>query len=532
MVTTFNETPKKNTSARLSSWFRGCLVAVTISASSTAAASIAGLGFADVEDIESGTVTYLPALSASAVTTDQGAQVVFGFSTMGGPQNPTWSAPTNTIAITGGSFATDTYSDTGSGYGGSNGPGEWLTIRHNAAASDPALALLSVLTTSHFTNLTINGSPYTSGTALAFDQATAYSYDLCVVYDSEHACITLAKDAGSATLKAADWQVLTLSIQSNDVADGGTSSLPSVDLTFTASEPNAAFTQSNITVTNGSVSYFSIDTTTEFSATITPSGDGLVQVDVPVGLFSAPSSTPFNSAASYSWTYVSDNTPPTMTITATEVSNGGSSLDASLSLTFTASEPTDGDFDENDLVLTNGTISAFTPVSSTVYTATFTPDIPGVATISVPDSTFTDGVGNDNLAATPFTWTYAPDTTAPTMSITATGVSNGDTTDDASLALTFTANEPTTDFVETDITLSGGTLSAFTPVHGLHRHLYPHGGRSHLHRRPAATFTDGAGNDNLAATPLDLRSERPHDVHHREGVSNGRRSSLALLYRQ
>ena len=51
-----------------------------------------------------------------------------------------------------------------------------------------------------------------------------------------------------------------------------------------------------------------------------------------------------------------------------------------------------------------------------------------------------------------------------TMSITATGVSNGDTTDDASLALTFTANEPTTDFVETDITLSGGTLSAFTQV--------------------------------------------------------------------
>ena len=92
---------QKNTSARLSSWFRGCLVAVAISASSTAAASIAGLGFADVEDIESGTVTYLPAFSASTVTTDQGAQVVFGFSTMGGPQNPTWSAPTNTIAITG-----------------------------------------------------------------------------------------------------------------------------------------------------------------------------------------------------------------------------------------------------------------------------------------------------------------------------------------------------------------------------------------------------------------------------------------------
>ena len=71
--------PQKNTSARLSSWFRGCLVAVTISASSTAAASIAGLGFADVEDIESGTVT--PPLFYDL---DQGAQVEFGFSTMAG----------------------------------------------------------------------------------------------------------------------------------------------------------------------------------------------------------------------------------------------------------------------------------------------------------------------------------------------------------------------------------------------------------------------------------------------------------------
>ena len=396
---------------------------------------------------------------------------------------------------------------------------------------------MSVVTTNHFTYLSIDGQAYTSGTTLAFDQATAYSYELCVVYDSEHACITLAKDAGSATLKAAAWRVLTLSIQSNDVVDGGTSSLPSVDLTFTASEPNAAFTQSNITVTNGSVSNFSIDTTTEFSATITPSGDGLVQVDVPVGLFSAPSFTPSNSAASYSWTYVSDNTPPTMTITATEVSNGGSSLDASLSLTFTASEPTDGDFDENDLVLTNGTISAFTPVSSTVYTATFTPDIPGVATISVPDSTFTDGAGNDNLAATPFTWTYAPDTTAPTMSITATGVSNGDTTDDASLALTFTANEPTTDFVETDITLSGGTLSAFTPVSST---VYtatftPTAAGATSIAVNAATFTDGAGNDNLAATPFTWTYDpnAPTMSITATGVSNGDTTddaSLALTF--
>ena len=106
-----------------------------------------------------------------------------------------------------------------------------------------------------------------------------------------------------------------------------------------------------------------------------------------------------------------------MSITATGVSNGDTTDDASLALTFTANEPTT-DFVETDITLSGGTLSAFTQVSSTVYTATFTPTAAGATSIAVNAATFTDGAGNDNLAATPFTWTYDPN--APTMSITAT----------------------------------------------------------------------------------------------------------------
>ena len=94
-----------------------------------------------------------------------------------------------------------------------------------------------------------------------------------------------------------------------------------------------------------------------------------------------------------------------MSITATGVSNGDTTDDASLALTFTANEPTT-DFVETDITLSGGTLSAFTPVSSTVYTATFTPTAAGATSIAVNAATFTDGAGNDNLAATPFTWTY------------------------------------------------------------------------------------------------------------------------------
>jgi len=49
---------------------------------------------------------------------------------------------------------------------------------------------------------------------------------------------------------------------------------------------------------------------------------------------------------------------------------------------------------------------------------------------------------------------------------TTTGVSDGSTTNDATIDLTFTTSESTTDFTEDDITVSNGALSSFTAVSG------------------------------------------------------------------
>jgi hypothetical protein len=105
-----------------------------------------------------------------------------------------------------------------------------------------------------------------------------------------------------------------------------------------------------------------------------------------------------------------DNTPPTIVISALEVSDGDSSDDASLSMTFTANEAT-ADFTVGDITVTNGAISNFVAVSSTVYTATFTPTTMGATTIDVAAGTFTDTAGNNNTAAAQFNWTYSLDPT-------------------------------------------------------------------------------------------------------------------------
>ena len=97
---------------------------------------------------------------------------------------------------------------------------------------------------------------------------------------------------------------------------------------------------------------------------------------------------------------------------------------------------------------------------------------------------FTDAVGNNNTAATQFNWTY--DGVKPIIVITASdgtnAVANNDTTNDATLSVTFTSSKATTNFAASDITVTGGAISnfaatsstvytaTFTPSAGAHHH--------------------------------------------------------------
>ena len=129
-----------------------------------------------------------------------------------------------------------------------------------------------------------------------------------------------------------------------------------------------------------------------------------------------------------------DVSAPTMTITSAEVSDGASSNDSTLAMTFTSSEAT-SNFVVGDISVNGGALSSFNATSSTVYTATFTPSGDGAKTIDVAAGAFTDSSSNNNTAATQFNWTY--DSSSPTLSSSTPVDGSTGIAVDANIVLTF-----------------------------------------------------------------------------------------------
>ena len=248
---------------------------------------------------------------------------------------------------------------------------------------------------------------------------------------------------------------VTLSASSLSTGDSTNSS--SITAQFTVSEVVTGFTAADVTVMNGSLGALSVSGNV-YSGTMTAASEGTVQFEVNSGLFTDTAGNPNTASPTvFSWTY--DNTPPTIAITAVEVSDGATSNDTSLSLTFTSSEAT-SDFSASDVSVTNGTLSGFSATSSTVYTAIFTPTAAGATTIDIASGGFTDAAGNNNSAASQFNWTYY--TTVPSVTISSPDVTSGATSNDASISVDFTLSSSSTDFIASDVSVTGGSLSAFS----------------------------------------------------------------------
>ncbi len=266
------------------------------------------------------------------------------------------------------------------------------------------------------------------------------------------------------------------------------------------------FDSADITLTNASLSNFS-GNLGQYSATITPSSDGVVTLDIAAGVAQDSAGNGNIAATTYSVTI--DITAPTVAI----VNSTANSNSTSFTVSFDFTDPTTGNvdtgivgFDSTDIALTNASLANFTG-NSGQYSATITPISDGVVTLDIAAGVAQDSAGNGNVAAATYSLTI--DTTAPVVTITSTAT---DPINSSFIAM-FDFKDPVTGNVDNsivgfdsaDISLTNATLSNFSGNAGSYSATITAINEGLVTLDVAAGVAqDAAGNDNSAATTFSL----------------------------
>ena len=219
----------------------------------------------------------------------------------------------------------------------------------------------------------------------------------------------------------------------------------------TLSEVSTDFDLADLNVTNATVTLSGSGTT--YEATVTPTADGDVTLQIKDGSFSDAAGN-VNAEASNTVTATFDSTPPTATIAAFSGPADGK-YTAAITLSeeaveFVGEGQQVASFTVDDLTVTNGTVTL--TGSGKSYTATVTPSADGDVTLQVKVSSFQDAAGNKNAEASN-TVKVTYDGTPPTAAISAL---EGPV--DGVFTASITLSEVSTDFTVDDLAVTNGTV--------------------------------------------------------------------------
>jgi VCBS repeat-containing protein len=359
------------------------------------------------------------------------------------------------------------------------------------------------------------GVPYTvagKGT-ITVQQNGLYSFTPLGSFPDSFPLVTYTLTDGSGTddtstlaisLTTVDTVPPTIAITTDDTAlnIGDTATI-----TFTLSEASSDLVDGDITVSGGTLSTLVQDQNNPlvYTATFTPTAGsttaGVIRVDSAKFTDAAGNANADGADTNNEVSITVDTVPPTIAITTDDTALN---IGDTATITFTLSEAS-SDLVDGDITVSGGTLSTLVQDQNNplVYTATFTPTAGSTTAgvIRVDSAKFTDAAGNANAdgADTNNEVSITVDTVPPTIAITTddTALNIGDTA-----TITFTLSEASSDLVDGDITVSGGTLSTlvqdqnnplvytatFTPTAG--------STTAGVIRVDSAKFTDAAGNAN------------------------------------
>lgn len=272
-------------------------------------------------------------------------------------------------------------------------PGVTIT----SAASDPVSGAFPITVTfdEAVTGFALGDLSVGNGAASNFaGSGTTYTADITPGADGTvtlDVAAGVAQDAAGNDNTAATQFSVTADVSAPTAAITSSAADPvagtfSVDVTF--SESITGFVLGDLTVSNGSASNLT-GSGASYSVNITPSGDGLVTVDVATGVAQDAAGNDNTAAAQFSIT--ADVSAP-----AVEIVLPGETTTGALTASFEFSEPVSG-FELTDISVSNGAASALLG-SDASYTVLITPQAPGTVAVNVAPGAAADAAGNESVA--------------------------------------------------------------------------------------------------------------------------------------
>ena len=312
------------------------------------------------------------------------------------------------------------------------------------------------------TGFAVGDITVTNGSASNFtaNSASSYSADITPTADGtvtvDVAANVCSDTTGNSNTAAAQFSIdydtaaPTVSITS---AEGDPTNSSPFTVAFTFSEDVTGFAVGDITVSNGAASNFTTNSTSSYSADITPAADGTVTVNVAANVCTDIAGNSNTAASQFSIDF--DTAAPTVSITSAE---GDPTNSSPFTVTFTYSEDVTG-FAVGDIAVVNGTASNFATNSASSYSADITPAADGTVTVDVAAGVCTDTAGNSNTAATQFS--IVSDTTAPAGASIIINNSWDTYTNSTSVTLTMGATGAGEMMISEDSAFGGASYEAY-----------------------------------------------------------------------
>ncbi len=289
--------------------------------------------------------------------------------------------------------------------------------------------------------------------------------------------------------------------------------IESTTFTILFSEVVQGLTQSDLVVTGGTISSFTVnlDDPKRYLVTMTANGTGervqTMTIQIPAGVAVDSFGNP-NLAASSGITF--DNLRPTPVISYT---GPNPTSNATLNFTVTWDEVVT-DFLATDINLTNATLApgSFVQTGPSTYTFSVNPLATGPVTVEIVENIAEDLARNPNNTAVPVTVVY--DATNPTVTLS-TPLLPGNITRENPVIITFTMSEAVSLRDASLLQVTGGTAGTITPLPGSGDTIWqveitptdPNAVTPMSVTAQAGLFKDAANNQSLASAPLNFTYE-------------------------